>query len=420
MSAATDQQLQQRLDAMLGVMRNNWLWPSPETAFARYVFSAVGESVPVPNDDDGTWPDPNRLDEAPILAAAGYLLGDRPQAVRPDQHQAWADGMERLRERNAFSTMHISFAYRPLEVLGIALGAAACAAVQRPQIDWLRGVIARLRGEQISNEPWSDLLYGIAAATLGETWRNRLFFDLGATGIDVLALLRWLVRIETNTSKAMFSGRDRVDAELLRRFKDLQTPRDVARAALIFHSLSQAAGDRRLSKQTSSRDQQIGVRRQVLELEVSPGTMANMPSGVNMNLTLVNGDQNMGDKISVNGNVMGSALGTGASTIVGDIMAYQSMVDNSTRLTQDLKAKLKEAREAVEKSALGECDKQDVLDDLGKLTEEMEKRIPEAGRVARFFNRIKEIAPSVASILSSTAIMAKVIGSATGHATSSP
>ncbi len=123
----------------------------------------------------------------------------------------------------------------------------------------------------------------------------------------------------------------------------------------------------------------------------------------------------MGDKISVGGNVTGSALGTGASAVVGDITAYQSMVDNSTRLTQELKAKLKEAREAVERSLLGDGDKKDVLDDLGKLTEEMEKPTPEPGRVVRFFTRIKEIAPSVATILSSTATIAKVIGTATGH-----
>jgi hypothetical protein len=323
--------------------------------------------------------------------------------------------MELLKGRNAFSTMHVSFAYRPLEVLGIALGAVACTAVQRAQVDWLRGVMARLRGEQISSDPWSDLLYGIAAATVGETWRNRLFFDLAASGIDVLALLRWLVLIETNTSKEILSGRNRIDAELLRRFKDSPIPRDVSRAALIFHALSHANAGRHSATPASKSTQQVSIKRQVIELEVSPRTLANMPPGMNMNLTLVSGDQNMGDKISVGGNVTGSALGTGASAVVGDITAFQSMVDNSTRPTADLKAKLKEAREEVEKSQLEDGDKKDVLDDLGKLTDEMEKPTPEPGRVARFFSRIKEIAPTVASVLSSTATIAKVIGQATGH-----
>ena len=413
-----DQPLSQALTALLGVMESNWLWPSPETGFARHVFAAAGEVVPVSKDDGGVWPDARRLDQAPVLAAAGYLLSVRAQGVRPEQHQEWSEGMNLLRGRNAFSSIHLSFAYRPLDVLGVALGVVNCTAADRPQAEWLRGVIARLRGEQVSDDPWSDLLYGIAAATVGETWRKRLYFSLSDAEVDVLALLRWLVRTAPEAAHGKLSGQEQIDAEMLRRFRNNPIPRDVARAAILYQSLSQADAERLRHFESSVSDRnrsQHDLRKHVIQLDVTPRTLNNMPAGMSMNFSLYEGDSHMGDKISIGGNVSGSAIGTGASAVVGDITAFQSMVDNSTRLTPDLKTKLKEAREVVEKSSLGESDKKDVLDDLGKLTDELEKPAPEPGRVARFFSRIKEIAPTVASVLSSTAAIAKVIGQATGH-----
>jgi hypothetical protein len=77
-------------------------------------------------------------------------------------------------------------------------------------------------------------------------------------------------------------------------------------------------------------------------------------------------------------------------------------------LAEDVKAKLKEAREAVEKAGLSESDKADLLDDLGKLTGELEKPGRDASRVQRFLNRIMEVSSSVGEIISSAASISRL------------
>ena len=240
-----------------------------------------------------------------------------------------------------------------------------------------------------------------------------------AKALQAMALLRWLVRTQPEAAHGKLSGQDQIDAEILRRLRNSPIPRDVARAAVMYQSLSHAVIKHQSHTDSlpSNRHQELSEpKKHIIQLDVTPRTFDNMPAGMSMNFSLFEGDPHMGDKISIGGNVSGSAIGTGASAVVRDIVAFQNMVDNSTRLTPDLKGTLKEARELVEKSLLGEDDKKDLLDDLGKLTDEMEKSTPEPGRVQRFFGRIKEIAPTVASILSSTATIAKVVGQAIGQA----
>ena len=89
---------------------------------------------------------------------------------------------------------------------------------------------------------------------------------------------------------------------------------------------------------------------------------------------------------------------------------YKNVVDSSANLDNDIKQKLKEAREAIENADLSDADKEDVVDELNKLTAELEKPKQDDGRVQRYWNRIKEIAPTVASILSSTASLGKILG----------
>jgi hypothetical protein len=62
---------------------------------------------------------------------------------------------------------------------------------------------------------------------------------------------------------------------------------------------------------------------------------------------------------------------------------------------------LLKARQAIDEAQLSPEDRDDLLDDFGKLTTELEKPEHSASRIARFFNRIQELAPPAASILSS-------------------
>ena len=70
---------------------------------------------------------------------------------------------------------------------------------------------------------------------------------------------------------------------------------------------------------------------------------------------------------------------------------------------------LVEARKALESGNLTGADKDDAADDLGKLTDEIKRPEPQPGRIKRLFESIKQLAPDVASILSSAAKIGELI-----------
>ena len=89
---------------------------------------------------------------------------------------------------------------------------------------------------------------------------------------------------------------------------------------------------------------------------------------------------------------------------------YFGVVDKLGTVEEDIKLKLKEAREAIEHSDLPHDDKADAVEQLNNLTAELEKPEKDDGRVQRYWNRIKEVAPTGASILASAASLAKLLG----------
>ena len=117
----------------------------------------------------------------------------------------------------------------------------------------------------------------------------------------------------------------------------------------------------------------------------------------------------MSDNAEVHGDAIGSVVGSGRVT-AHNITVYKNTVDGSSRLDNDLKQKLKEAREAIENAELSAADKADVIDDLNKLTDELGNAEQDDSRVRRHWNHIKEVAPTVASILASAASLAKLLG----------
>jgi hypothetical protein len=89
---------------------------------------------------------------------------------------------------------------------------------------------------------------------------------------------------------------------------------------------------------------------------------------------------------------------------------YFGVVDKLSTVEEDIKQKLKEAREAIEHSDLPNDDKADAVEQLNRLTAELEKPEKDDSRVKRYWNRIKEVAPTGASILASAASLAKLLG----------
>jgi uncharacterized protein YjbI with pentapeptide repeats len=129
--------------------------------------------------------------------------------------------------------------------------------------------------------------------------------------------------------------------------------------------------------------------------------------GQHSNLSI--GGGNVGNQTEIRGDAIGSAFGSGTVN-ARDITVYKNAIDSSTGLDSDVKTKFKEAREAIENADLSDDDKADMVEQLNKLTAELEKPEQDDGRVQRFWSRIKEIAPTVASILSSAASLGKILG----------
>lgn len=147
-----------RLRARLTEAVKTW---SPEAEFARFVFVTAGadvpfESPPMPSDLDAV-----RLGRAPLLAGIGYRLGG---GVQPEVVAAWRSGFDRLKGTNPFPHDRISFAYRPTELLGLALGVVAIH--DDGGAGWLRDVIRR-RIDEERTSTWPGLLYALAAHEIG-------------------------------------------------------------------------------------------------------------------------------------------------------------------------------------------------------------------------------------------------------------
>jgi hypothetical protein len=147
---------------------------------------------------------------------------------------------------------------------------------------------------------------------------------------------------------------------------------------------------------------------EVMNVPSNQPSIINRPPEWHVNIQL--GETHMGDKINIGGDAIGAVVGSHASLKAHDISAYKQVVDQSLVLDDDLKRALKNAREALEREGLPDADKRDAADDLGKLTDELQKPEKDVSRVRRLWNHIKDIAPPVASILSSAASLAKMLG----------
>jgi hypothetical protein len=223
-------------------------WPAPEAAFAAHVLRPL---TAVSRDDALTAElreqaaresDGARWTEAPVLAAAGYLIGDGFADNGLVAH--WREGATRLAERDPFPPDRTSFFYRPVELYGLARGAHI---VGGEVATWLARVIAD--GEAlVPGDIWHRTLGAAAASNVGRAWSQSLGgAEIDAAGVDELALLAWLVGAEPETATALLgehAQRGVLDRLLLRRaLLERVEAGDAARAALIMAALRTAVED---------------------------------------------------------------------------------------------------------------------------------------------------------------------------------
>ncbi len=105
------------------------------------------------------------------------------------------------------------------------------------------------------------------------------------------------------------------------------------------------------------------------------------------------------------------AVGQGNRVWIRDITLYKSEVDGTPTFDAETKTLLKAAIDAIEAAEIKSDEKDDAKENLQKLTDEL-KQEKRPGVVQRCLNRLAEVVPAVATILSSGVMIADIIGKA--------
>jgi hypothetical protein len=211
-----------------------------DSGFARFVYSTAGETCPLQEMAIAVDADSLRQGRAPELASVGYLACEAHSIVNDAIRHAWSEGIERLSLRDPFPVDHQTFAYRPLEVLGIALGMSCIVDLPSSTHDWMKGVVGRLQKDG-GRDHWTLILCSLAATTLGVSWSGPLP-EMTSCQIDELALLRWH---HVNVLKTDGQHRSvEIDTRLLRIAATMNIgQQSLGRAAVMHHSIRSAVVD---------------------------------------------------------------------------------------------------------------------------------------------------------------------------------
>lgn len=215
--------------------------PSPSTGLALHVFRVASCSVPAKIDKIAARFPEGVLDDAPQLATAGFAL----KSTRSTQEQLgrWREGLRRLTKRQAFTRDHQTFAFRPAELVGIALGVQATEPQGTAFREWFVNVLTRLASEGTKTSAWNILWNAYAASLMGVTWTDPLPERFENLETIEVALLLVLLSSGVPLSIPGFAEFNRIDLEreLLCRMAFLPVDeRQVERLAVLHAALSLA------------------------------------------------------------------------------------------------------------------------------------------------------------------------------------
>ncbi len=225
----------EELSRVAAYLRSRWRWPSPESGLATWLFLSTGRELPF--EPARAEAPRQRFSEAPVLATYGYVLAAGEATVSA----AWADGYGRLRRRNPFPTDRTSFAFRPVELLGIALGAKALSQTGGlADGNWIKEVVERRLDEVGSSDWWTYTLTILAADAVGAPWAPRQTLDLTALSTPELGMLSWICEESPTVSESLRikTHEEQVRQLLLQRtVEEGLKPGDVAQAAVLYHTI---------------------------------------------------------------------------------------------------------------------------------------------------------------------------------------
>ena len=226
------------------VVKRDWAWPAPAAGFATWLYARCGLPAPFTPPEAAALADVDerRLGEAPVLAAYGYLLA---AAGEPDEGAAatWTSGIARLSSRDPLPGDRASFFFRPVELLGLALGAAAVTGHDAEPRRWLRQVIKE-GGPRLGRDSRSVALAAYASSSLGAPAGAGSVSSPDGSAADLA--IRWLVATEAPDAArqaGITDDPDEIETQLLHAMLAARDANlDVADAAVLYAAASSAVG----------------------------------------------------------------------------------------------------------------------------------------------------------------------------------
>lgn len=165
MNTVIVQSFSAELNRLAGLICDTASWPSPGTGLALHLMDLSGGEIDQATVLKCTGFPRGPLDAAPAAATAGYAMCR--MAPREEELRRWKEAIARLTRRDPFPRDRQTFAYRPSELVGLALGARRLEAQEVGAASWLRTVIEQLPSRKPQEGVWSVLLYHYSAVLLG-------------------------------------------------------------------------------------------------------------------------------------------------------------------------------------------------------------------------------------------------------------
>lgn len=217
-------------------LKESTVWPSPATGLALQLLKLCGCDARRPSLLGSTpFPD-GPLDAAPAAAAAGFAMA--VAEPKPEELSRWRDGMKRLVKREPFPRDRQTFAYRPTELVGLAVGISVGEGRSSASAGWIRSVIQDLPGKSPPTNAWALLLYHYAASIVGVQFPLAIPARLPEYDTTELGLLIALLAQGSVFKAADFETSVAQNALLERVVTESPIARDTERLAALYGALS--------------------------------------------------------------------------------------------------------------------------------------------------------------------------------------
>lgn len=269
-SGPIDRSFAAQAAALADFLTRNFRWPSPDAGFALFVFHEAGLESPLRSGPEVGPVDLLVSSQAPELAAAGYLATCQLAAANAVTHENWAGAFLRLSGRAPFPADRHAFTYRPVELLGIALGVQRTPSLPEEARRWLVVDVLNTAPKKCVTDAWSSYFVSMARIAMKLSDGQKEIGQLEALRLEELALLVWLTSSHTFRHTGAWSAVSKPDIQrhfLLRCMKEEPNPLDVGRAAVL-HAAIQIAGNSLLESDVARNWQIRSATKDALELVV--------------------------------------------------------------------------------------------------------------------------------------------------------